>query len=114
MWRVYSIQNVTFILHRLTGLALLGYLVAHILTISTALFAGGSVFTAVMEKLSSPGFLALDIALFGCVLFHAFNGLRLIMSERGWLPQRRDNYAGVALASTFVVWLCAGVIAVLG
>ncbi|MBX9811514.1 MAG: hypothetical protein K2Y16_07885 [Burkholderiales bacterium] len=114
MWRVYSIQNVMFILHRLTGLVLLGYLVAHILAVSTALLAGGTAFTSVMKKLAGPGFMALDIALFGCVLFHAFNGLRLIMNERGWLPERSDGYAGPVAATTVAVWLCAGAVAILG
>ena len=30
MWRIYSAHNVLFILHRVTGLALLTYLFAHI------------------------------------------------------------------------------------
>ncbi len=114
MWRIYSIQNLMFILHRGTGLALVAYLIAHILTISTALLWGDVVFTSVFKKLAGPGFMALDIALFGCVLFHAFNGLRLIMNERGWLPERSDGYAGPVAATTVAVWLCAGAVAILG
>ena len=114
MWRIYSIQNLMFILHRGTGLALVAYLIAHILTISTALLWGGAVFTSVMKKLAAPAFLALDIALFGCVLLHALNGLVLMMNERGWLPERSDGYAGPVIATTLAVWLCAGAVAILG
>ena len=61
MWRIYSIRNVMFILHRITGTALLLYFVAHVLTISTALVAGPEAFTATMrdnrsaEKFSAGG-----------------------------------------------------------
>lgn len=111
MWRIYSIHNVMFILHRVTGVALLLYLVLHILTVSTALIAGPEAFDAVMRMLRSRGFLALDVALFGCVLFHALNGLRSIMNERGLLPANGDGYARTTAAATLGLWLCAGVIA---
>ena len=71
MWRVYSIRNVVFILHRVTGVALLVYFVLHVLTIST---------------FRHPAFRAVEIAIVGCVAFHGLNGLYTIAAERGWLP----------------------------
>ncbi len=113
MWRIYSIHSVMFILHRVTGLALLAYLVLHIVTVSTALLAGRAAFDRTMATLARPGFLALDVALVGCVLFHALNGLRVIMNERGWLPEHRDGFAAITVAATLGLWVAATALAVL-
>ena len=85
MWRTYSIDGVLFVLHRITGLALFIYLVAHVVTISTAMLSGPETFDRLMATLAGPRFLVVDLALFGCLLFHALNGLRLIVHERGIL-----------------------------
>lgn len=88
MWRMYTIDGVLFVLHRITGVALFVYLVAHILTISTAMLAGAESFDRIMGILAEPKFLVVDLMLFGCLLFHALNGLRIIAHERGvWLDQ---------------------------
>ena len=84
MWRIYSIRNVMFILHRVTGAALLLYFVAHVLTISTALVAGPEAFTATMATFRHPAFRAVELAIVGCVAFHGLNGLHTIAAERGW------------------------------
>ena len=89
MWRVYSIRNVTFILHRITGVALLVYFVLHVLTISTALLSGPEAFSATMATFRHPAFRAVEIAIVGCVVFHGFNGLHTIAAERGWLRRRQ-------------------------
>lgn len=88
MWRMYSIDGVLFILHRITGITLFIYLITHILTISTAMLAGPDAFDRVMATLAGPKFLIIDLALFGSLLFHALNGLRLIAHEHNfWLDQ---------------------------
>ena len=55
MRRIYSIHGWLFVLHRVTGIALLVYLIAHILTISTAMIAGPRAFTSVMATLARRG-----------------------------------------------------------
>jgi succinate dehydrogenase / fumarate reductase cytochrome b subunit len=84
MWRIYSIRNVTFILHRVTGVALLVYFVAHVLTISTALVSGPEAFSATMAALRHPAFRVVELAIVACIAFHALNGLHIIAAERGW------------------------------
>lgn len=108
MWRIYSIHNVMFILHRLTGLALLGYLAAHIWALSTALMGGAAMFDAVMSMLSKPAFFAIELVLLGCVIFHGLNGLRLILNERGILIGRSEGFARATVALTLIVWIAAG------
>lgn len=113
MWRIYSIHGWMFALHRITGVALFAYLILHILSISTALLLGPERFNALMAQLARPGFLALDLVLLGCILFHALNGLRIILSERGWLPERSDAFSVSTVAATCGLWACAGLLAVL-
>ena len=112
MWRIYSMHTWMFILHRVTGAALLAYFVAHVLTISTALLAGPEAFSAVMAGLRHPGFRALELAIVGCVAFHALNGLRIIAAERGWLRAGGDAYARATVGATLGIWATAAAMAV--
>lgn len=108
MYRIYSILNVTFILNRATGIALLVYFLLHVLAISTALIAGPESFSRVMRTFAQPGFRAVEIAIAGCALYHALNGLHIVLAERGLLP--RDPRMAKAVASiTLAVWIVAGV-----
>lgn len=84
MFRVYSHRNVMFILHRVTGTMLLAYFVLHVLTISTALFAGPEAFTSVMAAFRHPAFRAVELVIVACIAFHGLNGLNQIATERGW------------------------------
>ena len=108
MFRVYSLQGVLFVLHRLTGGFMVAYLVVHIATISTALIGGRSLFDATFELLASPAFVALEVLLLGCVIFHALNGLRLILGERGIGLESSDQIARGTVVITIMVWLVAG------
>lgn len=112
MWRIYSARNWMFILHRVTGTALLVYFVAHVLTISTALVAGPEAFSAVMAALRHPAFRAVELAIFGCVAFHGLNGLHIIAAERGWLRPGGNAFARTTVATTLGIWAVAAAMAV--
>ncbi len=79
-YRWYS-GSFAWILHRLTGLALTLYLLMHILVIST--LDNPEWFDVTMEAVSSPLFKILEIGLLGCILFHAVNGIRLLIIDFG-------------------------------
>lgn len=91
MWRLYSIHNVTFILRRLTGVALLVYFVAHVVTISTALIAGPQAFSAVMASFREPALRWIEWAIVACIAFHAISGLHLIVAERAAVRGLRNS-----------------------
>ena len=113
MWRVYSIHNWTFILHRLTGTALLVYFVAHVLAISTALLAGPDAFTSVMATFRKPGFRLLEVAILGCIAFHALNGVQMIAAERGWLrPGARKTFSAATVGAAVTIWLVAAAVSI--
>ena len=60
-----------WILHRLSGLALIFYLSLHIWVINT-LTLGPEKFDQLMKFLNSPLFKLLEVGLWGIILFHAF------------------------------------------
>lgn len=109
MWRIYSINGIRFVLHRLTGVALLVYLLAHIWAISAAMLGGAALFNAVMAVLAKPAFFAVELFLFGCVIFHALNGLALILAERGITLRHSEAFARVTVVLTLSVWMGAGI-----
>lgn len=111
MWRIYSLDSVLFILNRITGVALLVFLVSHIWAVSTAMLGGEAMFNAVMGILARPAFFAVELFLFGCVIFHASNGLRLILNERGLILKSGNAFAGATAGLTIAVWMGACVYA---
>lgn len=69
-----------WMLHRLTGLALIFYLCLHIFVIRN-LGQGEAQFNQIMKTLGSPMFKVLEIGLLAVVLFHTFNGIRIVIID---------------------------------
>ena len=67
-------------LHRITGLGLMFYLYLHILAL-TSLQTGPEAFNREMELFKHPVFMFLEWILFGLVLFHSFNGFRIVLID---------------------------------
>ena len=74
---------VSFLAQRLTGVALVLYLVLHLLSLSTG-FRGPAAFDGTMKGYATnPVFHAFEWLLLVAVLFHLLNGLRIIAAD--WL-----------------------------
>lgn len=86
----YKVQsgNWAFILHRLTGIILIGYLLVHILVL-TSMYDPAK-FAEEMELLTSPAAKVLEYLLFLPILFHSINGIRLIIVE--WTDRGSKNH----------------------
>jgi succinate dehydrogenase / fumarate reductase cytochrome b subunit len=69
-----------WILHRLSGLGLIFYLSLHIWVINTLTY-GPEKFAQVSNFLNSPLFKLLEVGLWGIILFHAFNGARIVIVD---------------------------------
>lgn len=70
----------SWILHRITGVGVLLFLYVHI--IDTALVGfGPDVYNAVMDFYHMPIFRVGQIALVGALLFHALNGIRIMIID---------------------------------
>lgn len=69
-----------YLLHRLTGVGVLLFLVLHIL--DTLLLAWGpAVYNRVIRIYAHPAFRPLEVLLFAAVLFHALNGVRITLVD---------------------------------
>lgn len=72
--------SVAWILHRITGIALLGYLFVHVWALRT-LVKGEAAFQAEMALFTTPLFKLAEWVLFAVVLFHALNGIRIVLVD---------------------------------
>ncbi len=96
-----------WILHRLAGLALIFYITLHIWVINT-LTKGSDTFNSVMDFLNSPLFKFLEVGLWGVILFHAFNGIRIIIIDflEGAVSHKKIFYIFIIIA--FLLWVIGG------
>ena len=76
------------VVQRATGLLLLIYLFLHVHTIHE-LTNGPAAFNAALATFRSPFFKLLEIALFGTVILHALNGIRITVIDLGIAHERQ-------------------------
>jgi succinate dehydrogenase / fumarate reductase cytochrome b subunit len=70
----------SWLLHRITGLGVLLFLLIHIVDITLIGF-GKNVYNASIAVFSAWPVRLLSLALIGSVMFHAFNGVRVILID---------------------------------
>jgi len=86
----YGLERYAYTLHRITGLGILMYFVLHIFATGTRMWGAG-VWESTMLTLDKPIFKFGEFLIFVAFAFHAFNGIRLIITELGYMmgkPQR--------------------------
>lgn len=69
-----------WILHRITGIALMAYLFLHVYSLSP-LTQGEAAFNNKMQVYMTPFFMVVEWLLFAFVLFHSLNGLRIVIVD---------------------------------
>ena len=101
---------VAWILHRVTGLALALYLFMHIWVIHN-ISQGRQAFNDVMSVVQSPLFHFLEVGLLACVLFHAINGVRVVMIDYAGAADKgpHKTWVWTVLAITAVFTLLGGI-----
>jgi succinate dehydrogenase / fumarate reductase, cytochrome b subunit len=72
-----------WLLFRIAGIVLVVYLFAHIGVISTARLGGRSTLNSAFDLFDHPLFVLLDLLLVWAVLFHALNGVRILLMDFG-------------------------------
>lgn len=78
----WGIERYAYALHRLTGLAILLYLVMHIFV--TGLRVRGVYLWTDGKLLDKPAFRVGEFLVFAAFAYHAFNGVRLVLVELGF------------------------------
>lgn len=82
LWKAQGMW--AWVLFRISGLVLVVYLFAHIGVISTGRFGeDGETLNAVMEAFRHPVAILLDLLLVVAVLYHALNGVRVLLMDFG-------------------------------
>lgn len=83
----YGVERYLYALHRLTGLAILLYLILHIFVVGQRAW-GPNAWKGIMAVVDRPVFHFLEYLLFIAVFYHMLNGLRLFFVEYGFLVGR--------------------------
>jgi len=86
--------------HRLTGLIICAYLLAHIGVIGQAAFNTQG-FDWLMDVLHQPVYLVLDLLLFGAVAFHGLNGCRLMLFDLSIGLRHQGKLLSLVIVTTF-------------
>lgn len=90
----------SWLFHRVTGLGVLLFLLVHIVDITLIGF-GPTIYNAAIQVFSTWPVRLASLALIASVLYHAFNGVRIIVIDfwaSGYKYQRQMFYGAVALS----------------
>ncbi|HZD64591.1 MAG TPA: hypothetical protein VE152_00675 [Acidimicrobiales bacterium] len=95
-----------FVVQRASGLGVLAFLVLHVGDTSLVVL-DPSAYNAVVALYKKPVFDAVEIALVGPLIFHAFNGLRIVVQDlwAGWV-----DHQAVMLRATYATTVAAWVV----
>ena len=93
-----------FVLHRLSGVALALYLMLHVLDISLVMYGPDGPFNAFLAFYHQWPFRIGLILIMAAVVYHAFNGLRIILMDlTSWgTKYHRQLWYGVLGATTII------------
>lgn len=98
-----------WILHRVTGIALMGYLFLHIYSLSP-LTNGEVAFNRAMETYTTPFFMVLEWLLFAFVLFHSLNGIRIVIVDWADGAKYHKQLYRMTLVLGIILFLAMGVL----
>jgi succinate dehydrogenase / fumarate reductase cytochrome b subunit len=102
----YKIRTgmLAWMLHRLTGVALVGYLVIHVWGLKA--MTDPAAYNALITGYHAPIFKIGEFLLLGAVAWHALNGLRIVLIDfLGWSPNQKKLFwtLGAVAALLFIV-----------
>ena len=96
-----------WILHRITGLGLVFYILLHTILMSGSLLSGKESFNATLSVLMGhPVFELLDTLLLGTVLYHGFNGIRILLFDMGigMSIKSQKRLFGIFMGMAAILW----------
>ena len=106
---MYKIKEgmISWLLHKVTGFAIVSFLIFHIWGMSQ-MAKGPDAFNSVIEAYKTPLFKFGEVLLLGAILFHGFNGMRIILGEfTRWAMDRHRLLL-------ILTYLFAGVLFIIG
>jgi succinate dehydrogenase / fumarate reductase, cytochrome b subunit len=116
----YSFERYLYLGHRLSGLGLIAYMVLHIVETANRM-RGEEAWAGLMALFASPPFKVIEYLLFAAAVFHAMNGVRLLLTELGFFLGKPKEpvypYSTSVMRHrplTYVIMALAGLIMLLG
>lgn len=82
--RYYRTGMWSFVLHRISGVAITIFLLAHIWEVTSVVRGGAQGFDRTMSALATRPWVIGEWLLFLALTFHGINGIRLILHDLGW------------------------------
>jgi len=79
----YTFERYLYLAHRLTGMGLIAYMILHIIETANRM-RGVEAWQGLMGLFASWPFKIIEYLLFAAAVFHALNGVRLMMTELGF------------------------------
>jgi succinate dehydrogenase / fumarate reductase cytochrome b subunit len=98
---------ISFFLRRLTGIALVIYLLLHMWVIG-GINDGAATFNDRMEFLGKPLFRLAEIALLAAVVYHAFDGIRLLIVNYFDVTEYRKSLFYAAMVVSVILVIVGG------
>jgi len=86
----WGLERYMYTLHRLTGVSLVAYLVLHVLVTSSRAFGKGA-WEKLMATVGVPVLHAGEFLVLLTFIFHACNGIRLVLVELGFAVGRAEE-----------------------
>jgi succinate dehydrogenase / fumarate reductase cytochrome b subunit len=99
---------ISFVLRRFTGVALVLYLFMHMWVIGS-LNSGPEAFNARLEIFQLPIFKLLEVGLLAAVVYHAFDGIRLLIVHYWGVTEYRKSMFYAAFAVSALLTVAGGI-----
>lgn len=99
-----------WVLHRVTGLAMVFYILLHTVLMGTSLIRGKEAFNSMLQLLmGNPVLKVMELLLVGAVIYHAINGIRLLLFDIGIGLNRQKEifWAGMLVSGILWGWVIA-------
>ncbi|HLA86723.1 MAG TPA: succinate dehydrogenase, cytochrome b556 subunit [Anaerolineales bacterium] len=116
----YTFERYLYLGHRLSGMGLIAYMVLHIIETANRM-RGVEAWQGLMALFASPPFKVVEYLLFAAAVFHAMNGVRLLLTELGFFLGKPKEpvypYSSSVMRHrplTYVIMALAGLIIILG
>jgi succinate dehydrogenase / fumarate reductase cytochrome b subunit len=91
-----------WLMHRLTGVGLVVYLVIHVWGLKS--LTDPETFNALIAKYHSPIYKVGEFALLVGVVYHAMNGLRIVLIDfLGWSPKQKRLFATLGIVALVII-----------
>ncbi|SFH27386.1 succinate dehydrogenase subunit C [Desulfotomaculum arcticum] len=95
-----------WILHRITGIGLVLYLLLHATLMAFSLIKGNEAFNAVLTALmTNPVLHYMELLLVGAIIYHGLNGIRLLLFDIGIGFTRQKEIFWVAMVLGAALWI---------